>query len=502
MLLVALGLALTSSLWRITRLSLWIDEAFSLGATNQLVPTIRNTGGTMALYYVLLDGWTAVLGSSVLALRSLSVVFVLALILVLWRLVHRLLPPTEADLTLVVVALMPAVLHLAQNTRAYALVLVVTAGCWLCLTHAVDADSRDDERATRLWCLALVPLVVAGELSHGLFLLQVPPLVLSVAVHLRHRRRLLVGLAPAVVAGVATLAFLLLALDAGRVGDWILPIDRAQVEALATNLLARRWLLRAALGLLVVVGAVTLLRRRPPDPVGRWKAMAPVWWAFTPVVLLAGLSVVRPSLLGRYVAGSLPALGILITLGLLVVWRAVVPSVPAAGADAARAPRHAGRWALGALLVVAALSVPLLDRVPPSNERIEDWDALTDHIGTHAQPGDGLVFIPIDGPQDNPDILRPPFEAAWTGRPGPRADLVAISPARPLGQVRRLDDVLAPAELSARMADHERVWVVMVPTGWTTFLDALSREPAASRLQRQPVLTFTGGMQVVLLERG
>jgi mannosyltransferase len=497
--LAALGLALASSSWHITRRPLWIDEAFSLGATNQLVSTIRDTGANMALYYGLLNGWTAVAGSSALALRSLSVALVLVAIIVLSRLVYRLLPPSQAGLTLVVVALMPTVLHMAQNARAYALVLVLTVSCWMCLTRAVEADARDDGRSTRLWGLALVPLVVAGELSHGLFLLQVPPLVLSVAVHLRHRRRLLVMLVPAVVAGVATLAFLLLALDAGNVGDWVPPIDRAQIEALATHLLARQWLLRAGLGVLVVVGTVALLRRPAPDPVGRWKNVAPLWWAFSPAVLLVALSVVRPSLLGRYVSGSIPALGILIAVGLQTLWRTIVPSLPMSGS---RRASRAGRWALGALLVTAVISVPILDRMARAGERFEDWDAVADHIGSHAQPGDGLVFIPIGGEQDNPDILRAPFEAAWTDRPGPRVDLVALSPPRPLGQVRRLDDVLGPAELSARMAEHERVWVVLVPGGWTTFLDTLSREPAASRLHRQPaVLTFNGGMQVVLLER-
>ena len=334
--LAALGLALASCSWRITRLPLWIDEAFSVGATNQLVSTIRNTGGTMALYYVLLNEWTAVTGSSVLALRALSVVFVLAAIFVLSRLVYRLLPPSEAGLTLIVVALMPAVLHLAQNARAYALVVLLTVGCWVCLACAVEADARDDVRSTRLWCLALVPLVIAGELSHGLFLLQVPALVLSVAVHLRHRRRLLVSLLPAVVAGVATLALLLLAFGAGKVGDWIPPVDRAQVEALATNLLARRWPLRAGLGALVAMGAVSLLRRPAPDAVSRWKAVAPLWWAFSPAVLLVTLSLVRPSLLGRYVAGSIPALGILIAVGLHTLWRAVVPSPASSPGASAR----------------------------------------------------------------------------------------------------------------------------------------------------------------------
>ncbi len=498
----ALVLALASSLWRITRRPLWIDEAFSLGATNQLVDTIRNTGGTMALYYVLLNGWTAIVGSSPLALRSLSVVLVLVAILVLSTLVYRLLPPIEAGLALVVVALLPNVLFLAQIARAYALVLVLTVSCWACLTRAVEADARDDARSTRHWGLALVPLVVAGELAHGLFLLQVPALVLSVAVHLRHRRRLLLTLVPAVVAGLATLAFLLLALEAEKVGEWIQPIDRAQIEALATHLLARRWPFRAGLAVLVGVGALALLRRRAPDPVGRWKAVAPLWWAFSPVIGLVALSVVRPTLLGRYVSASAPALGMLIAVGLHTLWRAIVPSRSASSPDARLRPSHVGRWVLAALLVVAAVSVPVLDRVPKAGARFEDWDAVADFIGSHAQPGDGIVFIPIAKPVDNTDTLRAPFEAAWTGRPGPRVDLVALSPPRPLGQVRRLEADLDPAELSARMVEHERVWVVLVPTGWDTFLDVLSREPTKSQIRRQPTVhTFNGGMQVVLLTR-
>lgn len=501
--LVALGLALASSAWRITRRPLWIDEAFSLGATNQLVDTIRNTGGTMALYYVLLDGWTAVFGSSALALRSLSVALVLVAIVVLSTLVYRLLPPTEAGLTLVVVALMPAVLQMAQNARAYALVVVFTVSCWACLTRAVEADARDDGRTTWLWCLALVPLVVAGELAHGLFLLQVPALVGSVAIHLRHRRRLLLALVPAVVAGVATLAFLLVAFEAEKVGNWVRPIDRAQVEGLAKSLLARHWPFRAALAALVVVGAVALLRRPAPDPVRRWKAVVPLWWAFSPALLLVALSVVRPSLLGRYVSGSVPAVGLLIAVGLHTLWRAVVPSRAASGPGARLRPSHVGRWALGALLVVAALSLPVLDRTPPwPGTRFEDWDAVADHIGARAQPGDGLVFIPIGGPLDNPDILRAPFEAAWTDRPGPRVEgLDIISPPRPLGQVRRLDPVLDPDELSARMAEHERVWVVMVPTGWDALLDVQNRKPMVSRMRRERITEFNGGMQVVLLVR-
>lgn len=498
----ALALALVSSLWRITRRPLWIDEAFSLGATNQLVDTIRNTGGTMALYYVLLDGWTAVAGSSVLALRSLSVALVLLAILVLSRVVHRLLPPVEAGLTLVVVALMPAVLQMAQNARAYALVVLITVSCWACLTRAVEADAEEDVRSTVRWCLALVPLVVAGELAHGLFLLQVPALVVSVAVHLRHRRRLLLSLAPAVVAGLATLAFLLLAFEADEVGNWVPPIGRAQVEALATQLLARHWPFRAALVVLVVVGAVALLRRPAPDAVRRWKAVAPLWWGFSPVVLLVALSVVRPSLLGRYVSGSLPALGMLIAVGLHALWQAIVPSAPPSVTDSRLRPSHVGRWALGGLLVALAVSIPIVDRTPPwPGTRFEDWDAVADHIGSHAEPGDGLVFIPIGGPLDNPDILRAPFEAAWTGRPGPRVDLDVISPPRPLGQVRRLDPVLDPEALSIRMAQYERVWVVMVPTGFDALLDVQERKATISTLRRAQITEFNGGMQVVLLVR-
>lgn len=519
----AMGLALAAAAWRLTLRPLWIDEAFSLGATNQLVDTVRETGGTMALYYLLLNGWVEAFGTSPAALRSLSMVFVLLAIAVLSSVAHRLLPPAQAALTLVVVALMPVVLQLSQNARAYALVLLITVSCWACLARAVDADARDDGPASWRWCLALVPLVVAGELSHGLFLLQVPPLVGSVAVHLPHRRRLLVALTPAVAAGVATLAFLVLVLDAGEVGDWIPALEWDQVEGLATHLLARKWPLRTALGAVVVVGAVALARRPAPGPVDRWKAMVPLWWAFLPVLTLIALSVVRPSLLGRYVSASVPAVGMLIAVGLHTLWRALLPRTLCTspspvmeecttfgGADgiatgtggAGRSRAGWWRWAIGAVLVALVLGATIVDRSPPwPGERFEDWDAVANHIGTNAQPGDGIVFIPIGGPQDNPDILRAPFEAAWIDRPGPRVALEAVSPARPLGQVRRLDEVLGAAELSAAMAAHDRVWVVLVPTGWEALLDAQERQPAISTLRRDELRTFNGGMQVVLLVR-
>ena len=117
---VGVGIALSSSLWQLGRRPLWIDEAISLGATNQLWRAIEGTGGTMALYYVLLDGWTALVGTSPVELRALSLLLVLAALVAASAVLHRVLPRAEAALATVVAGALPAIVRMAQDARPYA----------------------------------------------------------------------------------------------------------------------------------------------------------------------------------------------------------------------------------------------------------------------------------------------------------------------------------------------------------------------------------------------
>ena len=131
-----------------------------------------------------------------------------------------------------------------------------------------------------------------------------------------------------------------------------------------------------------------------------------------------------------------------------------------------------------------------LDEVRRLRARVDAWSRTRDAADRNNKHKTvlRLVTSEVDGSLSR---LEPEYEAIARLERGEAYD-----------RCRRLDAVLDPAELSARMAEHERVWVVLVPTGWSTFLDALSREPAASRLHRDPTtLVFNGGMQVVVLTR-
>lgn len=495
---LGLVVALASSLWQLTKRPLWIDEAISLGATNQLRQTIRGTGGTMALYYVLLDGWTAVFGTSPAALRTLSLSLALATIVVGAALARRLLPTAEAALAVIVLAGLPALVRMAQDARSYALVMALTTGCWLCLARAVELDASRGARAARPWFLALVPLAAAGVLAQGLFSLQLPALLLSVLV-LPRRWTLAARVLPAVAAGLAAV-ITLMAIGAGDVADWIPPLAVDQLWPFAASLLAPEGWVMAVLGALIAVGATVLVRRgfdRAAAPIDRWRALAPVWWAVAPTVGLFALSTVRPTLLARYVFASLPAIAVLVAVGAVRIATSVLsPS----GGEGGRSKSLLRTAALGALVVVLVAALAQ-GRIARGERPYEDWDAVVELVATEARPGDGLIFPHAVASQSHRDTVRAPFEAAWSRVEAPAAVPVALSPARPLGEVRRFDALGDPGALSASMVRHERIWVVQFPSFGPSLREVLAIEPAHSRFALPEPRTFATGVQVFLLVR-
>lgn len=552
---VGVVVAACSSWWQLGRRPLWIDEAISLGATNQLGRTIRDTGGTMALYYVLLDGWTALVGTSPVALRTLSLVLALAALVVAAAVFHRVLPGPEAAVATVVTAALPGVVRMAQDARAYALLSLVVAGCWWCLARGVEAahDPEARDSVARRWLLALVPLALAGVASQGLFLLHLVPVVASVVV-LPRRRWLLTALVPATVAGLGA-TVVLLAIGADDVGDWIPPLSAEQAGAAARTLVGGPGWVVAVVGVLAAVGVVVALRGTSGDPLARWRALVPVWWALVPCAGLLVLSTVRPTFLGRYLLPSLPAVGALVAVALGASWRSALSAprstdgrghepdpIPAAripsrprdqnGEDRpstaflgvrtdGRSERalgirtdgrsdgspagtgrgvHVGRVA-GAVAVTGLLVAALVaGRVERGRTGYEDWAAVAAFIAAEARPGDGLIF-PHATDQAHRDTVRAPFEAAWARVDDPAVVPVALSPARPLGDVRRFDDLTDPDELAEAMVDHPRVWAVEFPAFHASLKDLMTVEPAASTFRNVGVTTFGGGIQVVLLER-
>lgn len=493
--LVAGALALASSGWHLGRRPLWLDEAFSLGATAQLGRTIRDTGGTMALYYVLLDGWTAVFGSSVLALRSLSVALIVVGVAVSALVVRRLLSGPEAVVATLVLAGLPAIPRMGQEARSYALATVLAAAGWLCLSRALEDDDAGRRSGARRWSVGLAVVAVAGVLAHGLFLLQVGAMVASVVV-LPQRRRLGLVL-PAAVAGLLTVGGLVL-IGAADVGDWIPPLDRHVLGLLSASTLGTHGAAATILALLALTGAVALMAWPAVDDLHRWRRLAPLWWGLGPAVALVALSTVRPSLLGRYLLPSAPGVAMLVAVGAVAVARRA--SILVGGHGGRR--NHGGdlaRRLVTTTVVVVVVGALVVARIDREDNVYGDWDGAVRAVAAGVEGGDGLVFPPINATQAHPDTMRAPFEAAWARLgPHPVAPEV-LSPARPLGEVRRFDPLTDLAVLRAAVMARDRVWVVQGSGSIDERRAILSSDPPAPEVfRRQRTVDLDGGVQVLL----
>lgn len=467
--LVAPGLVVgvAGALVGLDRAPLWRDEAYSLGAVHQLGPTLRSTSGTMALYYAVLRAWTTV-SESVWWMRALSVALATVALALVVVLATRLVGPRAARWAGVLLALSPLWVRYAQEARSYALVMAMVAGSWLALDQAL-ARTEAGGRATPWWALhtllgALLPL------AHGLAVLQLlaQPAALLVG---RADRRAWRGLLPGTGAAVAVTAGLA-AVGASEVGDWVVPLSTDQVRTLATALTADAPVLAVLLlAVAGVGGAVAAGRVRDAAPgLDRVRAAMPLAWAVLPPLALVAVSVVRPSLVPRYVAASAPGVALLLALA---------------------CPRIEARLRLGLPLATAVVVAALLagqvafHTTPPA----VDWRAAARTVATRSEPGDELLLAE--------SAIRPVFEAAWRDVPEAPA-LPVANGARPLGRVLRVDPRLSDEASWAAAADAPRLWLVG-EVGTAALAGALAALATDGRHHRVATWDVEAGVAVHLL---
>ncbi|MFN8453621.1 MAG: glycosyltransferase family 39 protein [Anaerolineae bacterium] len=119
-------IALSVRLYNLTYHSLWFDEAISVHWARQSIPRILEVGFTLEedrlppLYYLLLKGWTTLVGFSETGLRSLSTFTGVLLIPVTASIASTLFNRRVALMTALLVALNPFLVWYSQETRMYA----------------------------------------------------------------------------------------------------------------------------------------------------------------------------------------------------------------------------------------------------------------------------------------------------------------------------------------------------------------------------------------------
>jgi len=157
------------------RSDLWLDEALSVSIARLplgAIPDALREDGAPPLYYVLLHGWSAVLGTGDLAVRSLSALCFVGTLAAAVAVGRRFGGREVGVLMLLVVATSPYALRYATEARMYALVmLVVTVGI-LAFLRAWEQPSAGRVVAfgalvavalyTQYWCFYLVGTVAVG----------------------------------------------------------------------------------------------------------------------------------------------------------------------------------------------------------------------------------------------------------------------------------------------------------------------------------------------------
>jgi hypothetical protein len=141
---VAAGLALAVVVRFASRSHFWLDEALTVNIARLPlgdIPEALRHDGAPPLYYLLLHGWTAVAGTSVMAVRALSGLFAVAALPLVWLAGRRLGGRPVAWAALVLLASSPFAVRYATEARMYSLVVLLVLAGGLALARVTEGRS-------------------------------------------------------------------------------------------------------------------------------------------------------------------------------------------------------------------------------------------------------------------------------------------------------------------------------------------------------------------------
>jgi mannosyltransferase len=146
--------------YQVTSPELWRDElsswSFASRPVPELVAIISHSNASQLTYYLLLHYWIAAFGDSVFAMRSLSVLAMTGAAACVTLVGRRLAGAWAGLLAGLVFALVPSISRFAQETRFYALEVLVAMLATLLLLRAIERPSP------RRWVVYALSVAVLG----------------------------------------------------------------------------------------------------------------------------------------------------------------------------------------------------------------------------------------------------------------------------------------------------------------------------------------------------
>jgi len=355
----------------------WIDEGLSVGIADRPladIPAALRLDGSPPLYYALLHGWIALAGRSEVATHTLSLLFAVLAVPATWWAVRGLFGATAGWIGALLAATNPFLTHYAQETRMYALVVLlgVLACAAFARAYAPAGTGPPPSRARqRRWAGAFGVALAAMLYTHNwaLFLgagCGAVWLGLLAAAPRGARRELLLG--GAIGFGTALALYLpwvpTLLFQVQHTGaPWSVAPGWSDLYGVPGRLLGDS----AQLGVLLAAGAgLVALVHRPQGRLGaQGRAMVTLLCIFLATVLAAWLaSQLSPAWAARYLAVALP------------------PLLLAAAAGLA----HAGRLGLVGAVLVAVIWAG--DGAPSQKSNVRE---IAEAIAPSVRPGDLVV---------------------------------------------------------------------------------------------------------------
>jgi mannosyltransferase len=484
LLLLILALAAGLRFYQIGAQSLWSDEGNSAAlASRSLIQIARDASHDIhpPLYYWLLRLWTMVFGTSEAALRSLSALLGVLLVLVIADLGRRLQNKAVGLVAAFIAAISPFQVYYSQEARMYMLLALEAAMAvlffwWFISQEAQESapDMSDGIRPARrlrwvsLPAVLLVVIWIAGLYTHYAFPLMIALLtVLYLGWVVATRRNGLVWARLArwglllVVALAAYLPWLVVTIR--QLLAWPGTAPLAELGAAMQSMVSMLTLGPLASGThgwwIGILGGLALLGSLPwaagalrSGPRSRsldflaW--ITPLAWVLAPFAMILLLQLVREAYL-KFLLIASPALILLQARGILaptrwLIERPLEPSAPDTVPPQGFPLRSALGilWALVALVLVAVPSGMILERYysDPSVAR-DDYRGIAEFIQSTGGPGDAIL---LDAPGQS-EV----FQYYYKG------DL----PVNPLPRQRPIDLAATEQELET-LLDHDKVYVV------------------------------------------
>jgi hypothetical protein len=469
-------LAALFSMPRLGSRSMWLDEAYTVGATNQLVDTWQETGGTQALYYLMVWPFSRV-SIEPAWMRLPSALLAVVAVALIYEVGRRIGGRTMAVLSSGGLALSWGFARYAVEARGYMLSLVLVSLSWLALIAIVSEasssasaapDARSGRVSRRWWTVFAVATLLA-PLAHGLAVLHFP--VQAAALVLAPLPRRWVRIFAGVGVGLAIQLGGLALLGASDIGDWVDPLNLNQVRNMA-------WLMSGPgiTGELLFLGMATAAFQAVRTYLGTkdadtWVRLVPVFWALGAPALVLAISVVRPYAASRYIFAALP--------GFILLLAALLASLSSRRVVA-----------IGVTAVVAAMLVS--DQWRVTTNGIEDWEGMTACMVANAVEGDRLMTGAAH---------RSPIDYYWP-EDGPEVPIEPLYPPDQLGPVKRLYETTEPSLKELLLADtSEPVWhVARGQFGEAIIASFAFDEEISSHYVLADAMSFKGGISLVRLD--